>query len=113
MMFFSYVPDYIPPPPSARAPLRTNDMRDGIGRHLTRADARTARVMHDGIDLYVALACIRSACGQPSMLLVLEAMRTSRRERAAVLRDARRHPYWALLRRRGAAPLSPDNPPHR
>lgn len=89
---------YVPP---NYIPMRASDLRDGVGHHLTRADARTARIMRDGIDLYVALACIRSACGLPSMLLVLDAMRKSRRERAAVLRDARRHPYWALLRRMG------------
>lgn len=100
-MMLSYMPPNMWPHPSQRAPLRESEIRDGLGRHLTRADARTARIMRDGIDMYVALCCIREACGMPSMLLVLDSMRKSRRKRSAVLRDARRHHYWALLRRGG------------
>ena len=99
-MMLSYMPDRIWPQPRPGG-IPTHELRDGLGRNLTRAYARASKVMRDGIDLYVVLYCIRGACGLPAMLLVLDAMRKSRRERAAVLRDARRHPYWALLRRMG------------
>lgn len=104
-MIFSYVPDYIPPqpPPGGYTPLPPADEgRKSIGKHLTRAGAREARIRRDARDLRIALGCIRLARGDDAMRLVLDAMRKSRRERAAVLRDARRHPFWPLVSKWGA-----------
>ena len=56
-----------------------------------------SNILRDGWELAVAMRCVETAVGKPNMMRMIEAMRTSRKERKYNLKEARSHWAWKIV----------------